>query len=562
MRPYRSMLMLLAVLMLPAIVRASDPVPYEWTRTGSLDDKVGGDYLGELREEYVADSPAMRQERSVRLSLLSDGDPLLELRLGMGRLGLEVRGSLRRALGQRDDLTYSLNQSDRNYDGIFETQTVQVDHLGGGKDELWHRHNVFMAASVTAGSVTVGLGAQLFAQRERGVPAGQLLPWPVDVTVGSLYGESTTTQTDLGTGSQQAQGLARSAAHYAVDRRSWLLGPRVAWRGPVYLRLATAFGLETEEYRADTTSATSLGTGASETSLAVSELASGTSVWLRTLSLAEIYVPLKVGLGLRGAVEARMRSGFATDRRTGTIKERVTGVALGTLNVARDRVYEWVIDEDSYAWQRYRAEAWTRAQPFGDAMVGEWLMGFGWVRETHTRQVQETLTSTIRDAIDNGNGIEDAGDLFKRGTGATRFERRDQRLEDHLELWSRVGSTFHDESLVFVRPAMAFHKLRDRTVRSVVSQTNVAGSLESDVGTLDNFEEPAAFQGLQLQKDDRSAYVSASIDAVVDWRPVQTLSLMAHLQLDPLAGSGRGPDPSVMGGWLSRFGAEVTYTFP
>ena len=503
----------------------------------------------------------LRRSRSV-LSLLSGADPLLELRLGLGRLGLEARASLRRALGQRDDTSYSLSQSDRDYDGIFETQTVQVDRLGGGKDELWHRHNVFMAASVTAGSVVLGLGAQLWAERERGVPSGQLLPWPVAVTVGSQYSDSTTTQTDLSSGALRAQGLGRQAAHYSVDRRSWMLGPRVSWRGAVYLRLASALGLETEQYRADTTYATGLKTGASETSLAVAELASGKAVWLRSLSLAELYIPTKVGVGARGAVELRVRSGQAEDRRTGTIKERVTGAALGTLNVARDRVYEWLVDETSYSWQRYRAEAWTRAQPFGDAMVGEWLLGFGWVRETYTREVKESLTATVRDAIDNGNGIEDAGDLFKRGTGAAKFERRDQRIEDNLELWSRVGSTFHDESVVFIRPAIAFHKSRDRLARSLTSQTNVAGSLESDVGTLDNFEEPAAFQDLALQKDDRAAWVSASVDAVMDWRPVDSLSLMAHLQLNPLAGSGSGPDPAVLGGWFSRFGAEVTYTFP
>ena len=107
---------LVGLLIAPA-VHAQEVDPVEMIRSGALYDVVGSRYLGEAYEEYEADNPARNSARTLRLSLLSDRDPLLEARIGVGQMGFELRGSLRRSVTDDGTQVFSLDQRDRDGDG-------------------------------------------------------------------------------------------------------------------------------------------------------------------------------------------------------------------------------------------------------------------------------------------------------------------------------------------------------------------------------------------------------------------------------------------------------------
>ncbi len=530
-------------------------------RSGSIVDRVGGKYLGEMREEMVADSPSRTGERSLRMSLSNHQDPTLETRLSAGRWGFELRGSIMRKINERGIGTFSLLQDDIDGDGIFETANTVYKQQEAGGQNIAHRQSVFSAISVTSEQSTFALLGLFENARTRGQPTEHLLAWPLPVTPASGFAAEQTVFTDLATGTELLSNSKGDQATLSRDQDFWWLGLRYAYRGPFMLRMAAGFGIEKNEMFGTTTAEVVQDVQGGIDSSEISERLNLEEKSSRIIGILETYIPAKIGTGARITLDLSRRMGAWTSRRRGAIKERLNGVAVGAVQVSRDRVYEWVDEEiEPMARTEWSGEVWLRAMPFSSRQVGEFLFGYRFDQQKMSTSVRETLEATVRDSVDNGNGIEDAGDLFKRGSGSTVFQRVQDSDQHSHTIWTRIGGTFGDDSNYFLLPSIGFHTDTKRMVRTMVSQKVVEGTTQSVVGTVDPFQEPAAFSQLPVLFDERSQYVSATFDTVIDWKPIESLSVISHLQFDPLAGA-QGRSNDIFGGWISQFGAEAVYSF-
>lgn len=553
----------LYLILMTSVARADLTLqPERLVDTGSLYSAIFGRHIGEYNEEVEPDSPARLQDRTLRISLQSDRDPRLVGRFGMGRFGLETVISGRRSTHIDGHANYSLSELDLDGDGIFETQKQEFFELDSKDLTLDHRQDLFFAGSVSVSNWTIKLTADFQRARTRGSPKGSLLYWPIPVSTVGHYASYTTETLDLTRNTTVSGQKDIRSSTDIFNEELWGLGAVVSWRGKLYLRLGGSFALENVDHIAESNHSVTEETTGIRASQSVSEQFTDLTNYRQIGMLAEAYYPWRIGVGTRFRLLNRSQTGAPDSRRRGAIKEDLIGLSPGLLTVNRDRIYEWTdTTVDPYSATAWALESWIKTEPFGMSQVGEWLFGFRYDKRTASLHIREQLESTIRDIVDNGNGIDDAGDLFKKGSGKTVFERTEKWSGETFTLWSRLGSTVMEESFLALHVQTGYDWNRYHLTRSRSSQEPVVGTITTQVGTHDQFQEPSAFKNLPTHKEIVRGAFFANIGGYFLWQPVEPLGLAIFLELNPLAGTGSQIDANATADWLSRFAAEARYRF-